>query len=291
MARDLADELARREAELADRREAPTPGTPPGQGGDPKPGKGQGQGKGDGPAPAPGSQPGQGGWGGLTEAEQVERMAEMAKTLEDWLKQVDKRGEGKSAAAVREILDQGVVAEVVERTARMGELRASGPRNEMTKEARELAGRLEALGQTLELLHQGIVAPELAALVEFDRRMEALTARLATLKTEADVAAWKRDLATLIRDLDKARIAGTAELADALLQAGGGWHRDDDQVHLVGPDSVLNGVRVVSAQIKERVQEMILKDLASSRDETTPPAYRELVDRYYEVISRGAKAK
>ena len=35
------------------------------------------------------------------------------------------------------------------------------------------------------------------------------------------------------------------------------------------------------------IKEIILKDLASARDEATPPEYKELVDRYYEVLSKG----
>jgi hypothetical protein len=288
MARDLAEELARREAELAERNEAlPSPGSPgeePGKDG--KDDKGQG----DGPKPGKGGRDGAKGWDGLTEAEQVDRMAEMAKTLEAFLKQIDKRGEGKAAEAVGEILDKGNVAEIVERAGRMGELRASGKKEELSREARELATRLEILGQTLELLHQGIVAPELASLVEFDRRLAELTDKLADLKTEADVAAWRREVATLIRDLEKAGIAGATELADSL-RIGGGWHWDTPHLRLVAPEAVTRSLRVVSVQIKDRVQDLILKDLASARDEATPPAYRELVDRYYQVISKGVKAK
>ena len=32
---------------------------------------------------------------------------------------------------------------------------------------------------------------------------------------------------------------------------------------------------------------MILKDMASARDEATPPEFKELVERYYEVLSKG----
>ena len=64
-----------------------------------------------------------------------------------------------------------------------------GKKEELSKEAKDMASKLEVLAQALEILHRGIVAPELAALVEFDRRLAELTAKLANLKTEADVAA------------------------------------------------------------------------------------------------------
>jgi hypothetical protein len=279
MARDLAEELARREAELAARNE----GDQPGKGKDGK----EGQGQGEGPKPGKG---GPGGWDALTEAEQVDRMAEMARTLEAWLKQIDKQGEGKAADAVGEILDKGNVAEIVERAERMGDIRALGKEDELGREARELATKLEVLGQALELLHRGIVAPELAALVEFDRRVADLTEKLGNLTTEAEVAAWKRQMAALLRDLEKARIDGAADLADAL-RVSDGWHWDDAHRHLVASGPVVNSLKAISIQIKDRVQDLILKDLASARDEATPPIYRELVERYYEVISKGVRSK
>jgi hypothetical protein len=285
MARDLADELARREAELADMKQNPSPSGSPGD----QPGK-DGKEPGSGTSPGRTGRGGAGGWAELTEAERIDRMAEMARTLEEWLKQIDRRGEGKAADAVHEILDKGNVAEIVERAERMGELRVGGKAQEIGREARELATRLEVLSQALDLLHRGIVAPKLAALVEFDRRVAELTARLGELKTEAEVAAWRREVLALIRDLEKAGIDGAAELADAL-RSGGGWHWDAEQRHLVGPDQVRVSMQSVSVQIKDRVQELILKDLASARDEATPPMYRELVDRYYEVLSKGVRTK
>jgi hypothetical protein len=291
MARDLAEELAKREAEFAERNDARssygTPGDQPGKDG--KDGKGEGE-KGTGSKPGQGSRGGPGGWGDLTEEEQIDRMAEMARTLQEWLKQIDKKGEGKATDAVGEILEKGNVAEIVERAERMGDLRVGGKKEELGREAKEQASKLEVLAEALELLHRGIVAPELAALVEFDRRIAELTAKLATLKTEADVAEWRREVAALIRDLEKARIEGAAELADAL-RAGGGWHWDDDRHGYFVPETITRSLQVVTVQVKDRVQELILKDLASARDESTPPVFRELVDRYYEVISKGVAVR
>ena len=35
-----------------------------------------------------------------------------------------------------------------------------------------------------------------------------------------------------------------------------------------------------------KIQDLILKDMVSARDEATPPAFKELVERYYEVLSK-----
>ena len=277
LARDLAQELADREANLASKSEGPAG---EGEKGD-KPGKGQGKGSG-----------GPGGWEGLSDEERVDRMAEAAKTLAELLKQIQKRGDGKASEAVGEILEQGNVAEIVERSVRMGEVRGPGPKPEVAREAKELSTKLEGLAQALEILHRGIVAPQLAAMVEFDRRLAELTARLADLKTEAQVAEWQGDAAGLVRDLEKANVAGATELADALRTLGstvsaGGWQWDAAHAHLVPTPGAYAAIQVVGARIKDEIQEMILKDLASARDEATPPMFRELVERYYEVLSRG----
>ena len=41
----------------------------------------------------------------------------------------------------------------------------------------------------------------------------------------------------------------------------------------------------------ERIQDLILKDLVSARDEATPPEFKEMVERYYEVLSGGGAAR
>jgi hypothetical protein len=281
LARDLAEELAKAEADLADRNETPSSsGTAGAEAG--KEAKGQGSKPGRAASGSKGPSP-------STEPEQLDRLAEMARTLQEWLKQIDKQGEGKAADAVGEILKEGKVNEIVERSNRMSELRQGGNRDELGKEAKELAAKLEVLSEALELLHRGIVAPELASLVEFDRRMAELTDRLGNLKTEGEVAAWRRDVAALIRDLEKAGVEGASDLADAIREGG---LRFDLNVHrYLVDDNVTGKLKGASFHIKERVQELMLKDLASSRDESTPPAFRELVDRYYEVISRGVGKK
>ncbi len=286
MARDLAQELAAREEELA--RMAENSGNPA---------EGRGEGKEPGRASSPGTGPGGRGRGGLGDwtnldgPERLERLAEAAKTLEEWLKGIDRKGEGKAADVVRDILQQGTIHDVVERTGRMAEVRSGGKPQEIVPEAKAIARSLEVLGQSLELLHRGIVAPRLAAMVEFDRRVAELAAKLAHLHTDAQITAWHREAAALIRDLEKAGIAEAAELAEAL-KAGGwngrnvGWGWADGIDSRVAPGGYTNALRAVSTAMKDQIQEMMLKDLASARDEAAPPRFREMIDRYYEVLSK-----
>jgi hypothetical protein len=148
----------------------------------------------------------------------------------------------------------------------------------------------------LELVHRGIVAPQLAAMVEFDRRVAALTSKLATLRSDTQITAWHREASALIRDLDKAGIAGATELADVLREGGwngtaGAWNWGGGPDSRLAPGGYTNVLSRISSQIKDQIQEMVLKDLASAKDEATPPKYKEMVERYYEVLSRGATDK
>ena len=63
---------------------------------------------------------------------------------------------------------------------RIGELYLGGQKPEARRDAQELSRILEVLARQLDVLHRGIVAPELAALVEFDKRITELTAKLKT---------------------------------------------------------------------------------------------------------------
>ena len=254
----------------------------------------KGQGKGPGPA-------GRGplaGMGGLSEGERMERLADAARTLEAWLKQIDGRGEEKASEEVGKLIEKGKVAEVIQKMDRVGELRLGGQQAEAVKEAREAAGLLEAMSQTLDGLHREIVAPQLAALTEFDRRVADLTAKLKTMETDAQVAEWHREAGMLIRELEKndALAGATADLTAALEAAewkgtGGAWHFGGRNAYWAAPVGYAKALQVVALQIQEKMQEMILKDLVAARDEVTPPEYKEMVERYYEVLSKNPGKK
>jgi len=281
MARDLADELAQREAELGQ-----MPGGDPGSSTDQDGKDGQGKpsagGKGEGS---------RGGQGDLTDAERLERLQEAAKTLEHWLKDASLRAEGESADRIRELLEEKSLAQVVERMERIGELYLGGQKPLARREAIELARTLELLARQLDVLHRGIIAPELTALVEFDKRVAELTAKLKTVKTDADIAEWRRLATALIRDLQKAGLTqGATALADAFEVGGWDWGIGD-HAYRIAPGSYTTVLSSVSLLLQGRIQDLILKDIVSARDEATPPEFKELVDRYYEVLSKESGKK
>ena len=251
MARDLAEELARREAELGrpQRQAHPPPAT---RRGDQKGEKGQGrekrtasrQGRGQG---RQGRRPGGKGEGQGGQAARVPRPGKVGSG--GWAR--SDRGRADRADG-RDGPDPGGLAQA-DRPASRGRrpprrsarssTRGTSPRSSSgrpdgrapasaarrPRSARRPASWPPAWKpsrQALELLHRGIVAPELAAMVEFDRRVAELTARLARPEDRRR----GRRLAARRRRPDprpgEGRDRGAAELAGAL-RAGGGWHWDD----------------------------------------------------------------
>jgi hypothetical protein len=43
--------------------------------------------------------------------------------------------------------------------------------------------------------------------------------------------------------------------------------------------------------VQLRLQSLLIGDLSASPDDTTPPKYQELVERYYQVLSRDTGRK
>jgi hypothetical protein len=279
MARDLADELADRESELG---EMPgensgsnrSPGDKAGQTPSPQPGKGR---------------VGRGGWGNLTEAERLERLEEAGKTLEQWLKDASLSAEGPTAERVREMLEQGEATRIVERMERIGTLYLGGQKPAARRDAKELGRILELLSRQLDVLYRGAVAPELAALVDLDSRVAELTARMKTLKTDAEIAEWHREATALVRELERAGLTTAAKALGDAFEAGGWDWGVGDHLYRVAPGGITTALASITNLIHDKIQDLILKDMVSARDEATPPEFKELVDRYYEVLSKNSK--
>jgi hypothetical protein len=292
MARDLADELAQREADLGQ-----MPATESGQSGREdqsggQPGQRQkGQSGKSAQGDSGGRDGGYGGWTDLTDAERLERLEEAAKTLEHWLKDASLRAEGDSAERIRELVEDSALTRIVERMERIGELYLGGDEKSARRDAVELSKMLELLARQLEVLHRGIVSPELAKLVEFDKRIAELTAKLKTIKTDAEIADWRRLATELVRDLERAGLTdGAHALADAF--DAGGWNWGVGDYHFrATPAVITKALNSVSVELESKIQNLILKDIASARDEPTPPEFKELVERYYEVLSKESRGK
>jgi hypothetical protein len=143
------------------------------------------------------------------------------------------------------------------------------------------------------MLHREIVAPRLAALAEAERRLAELSDRLDSLQNDAQVESWHRQTLTLLRERQKddALTELVAELEKAMADAGwraegSTWKWETAGANWRAPASYATLVQRIARRIQERMQEMVLKDMMSSQDEAIPPEFKELVERYYEVLSR-----
>jgi hypothetical protein len=56
--------------------------------------------------------------------------------------------------------------------------------------------------------------------------------------------------------------------------------------YYVAPMSYTTSLVRLQDDIQARLQNLLLGDLDSSPDEATPPKYQELVERFYQVLSR-----
>lgn len=292
LARDLARELAEREAAFADMANPPA-SSGPATGGGSEPGQ-----EGQGAASAAKLARALAAMGDLNDKERLERLGEAGKTLEELLKGASQRAEGKAAERVRETLDQTEATEIVERMEQIGSLFVAGEKPEAGKEAKELAKALEVIAKQLDMLHQEIVAPRLAEMLEFDRRIARLTEEMKELKTDTQITEWHRAAAELIRDMERAGLGDAAAALQETLAAGG-WHDAAGSWHWavdahdfrVVPEAYTRAVNVVVRKIQDRIQDLLLKDVVSDRDEATPPQFKELVERYYEVLSKDSGGK
>jgi hypothetical protein len=234
----------------------------------------------------------------VTDAGRLEQMEEAGRTLEHWLKDASLRATGPSAEQMRDLLGEGEADRVVERMAQIRDHEIAGRKPAARREARELSITLDRLARRLDVLYRGLVAPELARLIELERRVAALVPRLKELRTDAEVAGWHRQAAELIHELEAAGLSDVAgALTDAIRTAALGrgngpwrWGLGDDHIWVV-PDGYQDALAKVTSRIEERIQDMVLKDMVSARDEATPPEFKELVERYYEVLSKRGGAR
>jgi hypothetical protein len=324
-ARDLAAQLAQRENDLADRLgEGPQPKGTSGtsstgtqknraqtsKGGQAaKPSSGSASG-----APAPGSNgkekaKGPGGPGGLGSEkgrgegvgepdppEQAARLAEAGRTLEDLLKALGRSGERTTPEAIAQIeklLREGEVAATVQRMGQLVATLRSARWPEGRTETREIADRLEILAQRLDGLHRTMIAPRVQALIELEKRAAALRQSLTRLESQVAIADWHRQTDVFLQELAKGlpSSAAAVRLQEAMRAEGWGgslrlWDRNPTSPYYIGPGVYDVALAAIAVQLQQEVREMILKDLVSGTDEATPPEYRELVERYFQVLSQ-----
>jgi hypothetical protein len=229
-------------------------------------------------------------------ANRADRIAEAGKTLEDVLKaiaQSNDPADKEAARQVQELMEQGKLGETVKRLEAQAPAVRAGKAREAGDEARDMADRFEVTAQKLETLHRGIVAPRIAELMELEREASDLQEKLEKLETPAQITKWHQGADELLEQLEKIGIAEEPreELYEAMKEAGwtvdrsGRWNWALVNRYYGAPVVYHRTVKTIVADLHAVIQELILGDLRDMGDETTPPQYERLVERYYQILS------
>ncbi len=136
----------------------------------------------------------------------------------------------------------------------------------------------------LEELYQQMATPRLNMLRQLEQRAAKLAQQMGGggKKTEEDPGepTAAAELAELADDL---KSQGLRELAEEL--TGGGAGDTDDAIDLNRDSVGRGGPALVVEELRRRIREMILLDIAADRDAPVPPQYRAAVDGYFRVLA------
>lgn len=231
-------------------------------------------------------------------AARAAELAEKGETLLDILKAIaasTEPGDADAVAKVDALLKETKLAEAVAAMKQAAEQVADKQLDDARLSALDIADRMEIAAQRLDAAYRTIVAPQAEELRKLEQQLALVGARLEDLQTQAQVAAWHREVREL---LDRADALGVSEtVREALLEElkkggfGAGVERDRFNWGLVNGRYVApNGYTVKLLELQEevqaRIQGLLLGDVVSAADEATPPKYEGLVERYYQVLSR-----
>jgi hypothetical protein len=128
-------------------------------------------------------------------------------------------------------------------------------------------------------------------------RLIDLRERLEKLETPSQLAGWHRDLRELLNELDKLGVSLQAREEFEKEMKKMGFSIDLDRTKQIPDWSLVDGRYIVpdnfklplinlQEDIQQRIQGLILGDLGNISDDAMPPKYQELVERYYQVLSR-----
>ena len=238
-------------------------------------------------------------------AARADKLAESGKTLQDVLNAItqstdpnDKEAVAKIQAVMKEIDLNKLVGEM----SQVSNMIRSKKDDDAKLSSLDTAERLEIMAQRLDAAYRGIVAPQAEELRKLEQALADLRDQLEKLETPSQVAAWHRETRELLDKLDKlgVNLKAREELELEMKKAGFGVSVDRTRQplnwglvdgHYAAPTAYNLAIVHLQEDLQERIQTLILGDLGNVSDDATPPKYQELVERYYEVLSRqGGKA-
>ncbi len=233
--------------------------------------------------------------------EEADRLAAAGQTLQDLMQAIARSDKADSVEAkdrVAELMESDDVAEALERMQQLPALIAEeGPVADTVVQVRDVSDRMEVTAVELDRLYRSIVMPRIEELKDIERQVVELQQQLDLLQTESQVGGWEAEADALLDDLEEEELGGGAadELRNAMQEAGAGtggvvarnWTLNSNG-YFVAPARYRTSLRLLVDTLQQQIQELVLVDLLSARDEATPPGYEQFVNRYLKVLATDA---
>lgn len=276
VARDMAEDISRREEDFSNRTDAAPPTEKPR-----KPGTGSD------PADAKEKQE--------AVARMAEKLAAQGESLSDILNSATKStsaADQKMIPKVTELLDKGGVASAIERMQQQPEGVRTGRLEEEKKAAADIADRLDEAARKLDALQREIVNPKIAEMMKLEEKAKGLEAELDDVETRRQTEKWVQGAGEFLEDLKNAQtgIGSDEELKEKM--KGYGW--DEATNTLRGNGSRVfdrhqyrNPLRRIAEELRENVQKLLLAELAVMGEEVPPAQYEAMVTKYQRVLTMG----
>jgi hypothetical protein len=144
------------------------------------------------------------------------------------------------------------------------------------------------------------VTPQVDELAKMEEKFTMLDEELDQLQSPAEITAWHLEANELLDELEEAGMSEELrrDFLEEMKKGGwgpemrnGGWRWGRlEGGYYAAPAPYHVVISRILGRIRGQMQELLLGELAYSRDEPIPPQYQELVDRYYQVLSSEGKA-
>jgi hypothetical protein len=169
------------------------------------------------------------------------------------------------------------------------------PPAETIASVRGIGERMELTAVELDRLYRTILTPRVEELKQLEERAAELEQELTELETEADITEWHQAADELLTEVEEQNVAsGASEELRQVMREGGwdatgtiDWRWSRSGLFYRAPGTYTARTRLLTQALQELMQELVLVDLLSARDEATPPGYEQFVERYLKVLSTG----
>ena len=227
----------------------------------------------------------------------AEQLARNGETLQDILKRISESNEPadkEAVAKVEAILKETQLLKSIETMQGAASTIRSAQMNDARLASLDIAERMQIIAQRLDTAYRTIVAPQVEELRKLEQNLAGLGEQLEKLETPAQVAAWQRKADELMDEAEKLQISDKLreEFLEQMKKSAPGndgfqdlkWSLVNNRY--VPPKNIEPLLTKIQEEVQARIQTLVLGDFTSNAEENTPPKYQELVERYYQVLSR-----